>query len=184
MIDINDVPSGPVPASRAESEKQLLHALVDSAGQSSRRVRRPRVVIVTTLAALGVSGASVAAAYTVLAPQTATVHDSARCYSSVSSNTGSKFPGTTIAAAQPAGGSPADSAATAMGVCAGLWERGFLTTAGFAAPDVALGPDGQPPAVHAVPQLVACVLKSGQVAVFPGASTTCGQLGLPAMASG
>lgn len=184
MIDISDVPSGSVPVARTESEKQLLRTLVDSAGPSTRIVRRPRFLIVATLAGLGISGASVAAAYTVLAPRAATVHDSARCYSSVSSNTGSKFPGATVSAAQPTGGSPADSAATALGVCAGLWQRGFLTAAGFAAPNVALDSDGLPPAIYPVPPLVACVLKSGQVAVFPGDASSCGRLGLPTLAGG
>jgi len=178
MIDVDDVPTGAVPQRRAEAEKKLLREL--TASTASPSVRRRRVLVVGAFAAVALGGASAAAAYTVLAPERATQRDSARCYTQVSSDTGDGFPGTTIAIAQEVGGPPKqDVPPEAVQVCAVLWRQGFLTEAGPTAP-----PDGGPPSDHPVPELVACVLPSGEAAVFPGDAQTCSELGLPSLGEG
>lgn len=174
MIDVDDVPTGAVPLRRAEAEKKLLRELAASTEPQS--VRRRRVLVVGASAAVALGGASAAAAYTVLAPERATERDSARCYTQVSSDTGDGFPGTTIAIAQSVEAPEQDVPPKAVQVCADLWRQGFLTEAGPTAP-----PDGGPPSDRPVPQLVACVLPSGQTAVFPGDAQTCSELGLPSL---
>jgi hypothetical protein len=180
MINIDDVPARQIPAARAVADKAILREMVASTVITApRRIRRPRLFVLSVVTGLGLTGVTAAAAYTYWAPEAASVHDSARCYASISSNTGRHFPGETISLAQPTGQPPLDTSLTALQSCADLWQRGFLTANGFAAPDVPRGADGLPPADQPVPPLVACVLHSGQAAVFPGAATVCAQLGLP-----
>jgi hypothetical protein len=181
MINIDDVPARPIPAARALADKALLREMVASTNLAPQRLRkrRPRLFALSIVTGLGLTGVTAAAAYTYLAPRSASVHDSARCYSSVSTATGGHFPGTTIGVAHVVGLPKQDTAVEALQDCVALWQRGFLTAKGFAAPDVPNGPDGLPPADQPVPPLVACVLRSGQAAVFPGPSTVCAQLGLP-----
>jgi len=176
MIDIDDVPTRPVPASRAAADKRLLRQLVSS--QPVSPPRRRRLLVVGALAAVGLTGGT-AAAYSILAPQRAPQRDTARCYATVSRDTGGGFPGTTIAIAAPTRGARPQVPPLALRTCADLWQRGFLTHAGFKAPSGPLGPDGLPPANHRAPALVACVLHSGQAAVFPGPPHTCDDLQLP-----
>ena len=180
MIDVDDVPARPIPTARALADKAMLLEMVRATTVAPpRRVRRPRLFVLSVVTGLGLTGVTAAAAFSYLAPRSASIHDSARCYASVSSATGGHFPGTTIAMARPTDGLILDTSLAALQTCADLWHRGFLTSAGFAAPDVPRGPDGLPPADKPVPSLVACVLKSGQAAVFPGPTTVCAQLGLP-----
>lgn len=169
MIDIEDVPTRPVPASRAAADKRLLRLLVSS--QAASPLRRRRLLVVGALVAVGLTGGTAAAAYSTLAPQHAPQRNSARCYATVSRDTGDGFPGTTVGIAAPKQGARPQVPPLALQTCAELWQRGFLTPAGFKAPSGPLGPDGLPPANHRVPALVACVLHSGQVAVFPGPPT-------------
>jgi hypothetical protein len=185
MINIDDVPARPIPAARALADKALLREMVASTNLAPQRLRkrRPRLFVLSIVTGLGLTGVTAAAAYTYLAPRSASVHDSARCYSSVSTATGGHFPGTTIGVAHVVGLPKQDTAVEALQDCAGLWQRGFLTAKGYAAPDVPKGPDGLPPADQPVPPLVACVLRSGQAAVFPGPATVCAQLGLPLLST-
>lgn len=179
MIDIDDVPTRPVPASRAAADKRLLRQLVSS--QPVSHPRRRRLLVVGALAAVGLTGGTAAAAYSILAPQRAPQRDTARCYATISHDTGDGFPGTTVAIAAPTRGARPQVPPLAVQTCAQLWHRGFLTRAGFKAPSGPLGPDGLPPANHRIPPLVACVLHSGQAAVFPGNPHTCDDLQLPAL---
>jgi hypothetical protein len=183
MINIYDVPARPVPAFRADADKAMLRELVVSTAAQPRRHRPPRLFVLFTVTGVGLAGATAATAYTLLRPQSATVHDNARCYSVVSTDTGGGFPGTTVGAATVAGESTIDSSRIALASCADLWQRGFLTPQGFSAPHASLGPDGLPPANKTVPPLVACVLHSGQAAVYPGDATVCAQLGLPLLST-
>lgn len=178
MIDVDDVPTGAVTLRRAEAEKKLLRELAASSASQPVRHRR-RVFVLGALAAVGLAGVSAAAAYTVLAPERATQRDSARCYTEVSGDTGDDFPGTTIAEAQKVGGPKPDVPPAAVRVCADLWRQGFLTEAGATEP-----PDGEPRSDRPVPELVACVLPSGQTAVFPGDAQTCSNLGFPILGEG
>jgi hypothetical protein len=181
VINIDDVPARPIPAARALADKALLRELVETTDLAPQRLRkrRPRLFVLSIVTALGLTGVTAAAAYTYLTPRSASIHDKARCYSSVSAATGEHFPGATISAATPTDGPTPDTALSALQSCAALWQRGFLTAKGFAAPDVPLAADGLPAVYNPVPPLVACVLHSGEAAVFPGPSTVCARLGLP-----
>lgn len=183
MIDIEDVPTRPVPPMRAEADSRLLRALATSVTAAPHRARRRRRLIFGSVTALTLTGATAAAGYAVLAPQHATDRDSARCYARVTADSGEGFPGTTIGMATPEGGARPDVPPRALEVCADLWHRGFLTPRGFHAPDQR-GPDGEPPADKPAPHLVACVLRSGQTAVFPGDARVCSQLQLPLLGDG
>lgn len=74
------------------------------------------------------------------------------------------------------GGNPSlhDAATSALDVCRGGWLQGRYSTTD---PEIALDPK-PPPWNYPVPPLVACVLKNGQVGVFPGRAATCQRLGL------
>ena len=181
MIDIGNVPAPPVPAARATADKQLLRGLAVAAHLPPAPARG-RWTVVAAVTAAALTGATAAAAYSALTPEPATVSDSARCYSTVSSDTGDGFPGTTVSVAAPAGELRPSTPDAALATCADLWQRGFLTAAGFQAPDVPNGPDGLPPASHPLPQLTACVLPGGQAAVYPGTDAVCAELGLPLLA--
>ena len=179
MINIQDVPAPAVPSERAARDIRLLQELATGGTRLASTRRRGTVI---ALAAVGFTGVTAAAAYTVLKPEAATVTDSARCYATVSTARGDSFPGTTISVAPPVGQPRPSTPEQAISICAVLWQRGFLTPAGFRAPEVPRGPDGLPPATNPVPPLVACVLPGGQAAVYPGPETVCDQLGLPLLA--
>lgn len=183
MIDVENVPGPAVLPGRADADKRMLQALVVSSAVPDRR-RRHRLTVVAAIAGLGLSGATAAAAYLILTPQRASDRSSARCYGTVSTKTGDAFPGTTVSVAAAEGQPAADTPPLALEACRDLWRRGFLTSKGFAAPDVANGPDGLPPADKTVPPLVACVLQTGQAAIYPGTAEVCAGLGLPLLAEG
>lgn len=77
----------------------------------------------------------------------------------------------------PDGSNPSlvDAATSALEICAGAWMQERLSPE---EPRVRLDP-GPPPWDNPVPPLVACVLESGEVGVFPGGTDLCGQLELP-----
>jgi len=175
MIDLNDVPDArKLPAARREADVRMLSALIrsEAAPGARRSTRRVAVLSVGTVAVLTVGGA--AAARTLLPPSSAKVQDLGRCYSTISTNFGDDFPGTSISNA-----ASRDEAAPAVPPnivddCAAAWRIGVLK---LNDPHVGAQPSGDYP----VPPLVACVLPSGEAAVFPGPATTSGDLGLPAL---
>ena len=67
-----------------------------------------------------------------------------------------------------------DAARTAMDICSGAWLQGRLSATD---PKVSLDPQ-PPPWDRPIPQLVACVLASGELGILPGQESTCNQLGL------
>ena len=170
-------------ADRAEADKAVLSAAVREATRpaAGRAGHRSLVSLGTrgTIAGILVAGAVAggATAAVVLSAQRPTVFDQARCYSEPSTDFGPSFPGTSAAVAQPAGSSATstDVADQALEVCGAVWRQGLLR---YGSPNA--GGDGIPD--HPVPSLVACVLPSGEAAVFPGDRSTCGALGLPLMA--
>jgi hypothetical protein len=68
-----------------------------------------------------------------------------------------------------------DAANAALELCATGWQQGLLTDN---PPSVHMQP-GPQPWDSPVPPLIACVLDSGKVGVFPGTNETCQQLDLP-----
>lgn len=186
MTILDDLTGGPEhrPA-RAEADKAELSAMIRA--REGRRLAGPvprrlgslgaRGVVAGLVVAGALAGGGVAAAV-LLSPQRPTVLDEARCYSEPSTDFSTSFPGTSVSVAGPAGatGTTVDVPDQAVGACAAVWRQGLLV---YGAPGVVQG-DGVPD--HPVPALTACVLPSGEAAVFPGGPKTCRSLGLPPMA--
>jgi hypothetical protein len=79
--------------------------------------------------------------------------------------------GTTIAAV----GAPGSQAQVtdALGTCGMLWRDGFLSPGVSQIIRVT-----EPITVHPVPNLVVCTMTDGTAGIFPGAASTCSELGL------
>ncbi|EIV95432.1 hypothetical protein [Frankia sp. QA3] len=125
--------------------------------------------------AVVVTGGGTAAAFAAFAP--ATVTDQIRCYSRASLDGGDdNLFGTSAAQATAADGSK--TVIPAAEVCSTLWRYGLL------APDsrgaVHVPSDAEP--TRSAPPLVACALRNGIAAVFPGDDNTCTALCLPRLA--
>lgn len=139
---------------------------------SSRR-RRLATAGVGVVAALGI-GVGTAAALGVFSSPPAD-RRTAVCFATADlSHPANNFE---FAIAIPPGADPsaADAARAATDICHGAWQQGRLSST---PPFVSEDPK-PPPWDYPVPSLVVCVLKSGQVGVFPGTSETCRALGLP-----
>ncbi|CCH77550.1 hypothetical protein BN12_200046 [Nostocoides japonicum T1-X7] len=154
---------------RAEAIEHLLYEVV----ASRARPRRSRRRMVAAIAGVGLAGAGVAVARTVLAP--AADDSLVRCHSTVQVGRGDDFAGTSVASAVPGGGPvPMDHAVEA---CRDLWQQGLRR-----------GSDrvGSPGAggSRTVPPLVGCVDTDGVAAVFPGDPGLCPTLGLRSLRTG
>jgi hypothetical protein len=141
----------------------------ESGGRTGRRRRgvrwtRRRVAVVAGAAALVVVGGGTAVA--MLSFERAPVRSVAHCFPFVTSDFTNPALGPDVAF------SGGDTAAAAIDACTAEWATGALVpTPPYAGSP---GPSTQP-----VPPLVACVLPSGVVGVFPGPAQTCTRLGLP-----
>jgi hypothetical protein len=176
MIDLTDVPdTRPIPAPRRSADEAMLRAkVVANHGQAPTR-RRPRFVTVAVVGILGVIAVGgVAAAGAFLAPKPATDRGTGRCYSTISSDFGDHFPGSSMGNAAPPGGAAPALPPLAIADCAASWRAGAMTFPGTHPSPNAAGD-------YPVPPLVACVLPSGEAAVFPGPPSTCASLGLPTL---
>lgn len=98
----------------------------------------------------------------------------ATCYATDDVNGKDNHLDITVATGGDGNASEKDAANSAMDICTGAWQQGRLS-----ATDVKVHEDPQsPPWNRKVPPLIACVLPSGQVGIFPGTSQTCRDLGL------
>ena len=175
MIDLTDVPDGrPIPDARRAADQEMLRTLVVSDhARTPRRTRR--VAVVSVIVGLGVVAAGgAAAAGVLLAAKPATDRDTGRCYNTISTNFGDDFPGTSMSNAARPGGTEPELPPVAVENCAAVWRAGAMTAPGSHPSPNAAGE-------YLVPPLVACVLPSGQAAVFPGPPSTCASLGLSAL---
>ncbi|MCU1495565.1 MAG: hypothetical protein JWO62_3329 [Acidimicrobiaceae bacterium] len=177
MIEDSDLRSWPVPRKRRDADAALLSELArsssDARSRGPRKLHLPRrVLFIGGIVGALLAGGGVAAAVVALQPQAPAVRDVARCYSQVSTDFSSSFPGTEVAVAAPAGNTQRpDVPAQVISACGAIWRVGFP-------------PHGAPAATgqnNPVPALVACVLPSGEAAVFPGDASTCSKLNLPDM---
>jgi hypothetical protein len=170
MTAPNDLlPQQQYPTARARAMQQLLAETVTSGSRELRGRRRLSLLVAGALT-IGVAGTGTAIAYGRLGSAPVTDQHSARCYTVAKYTAGENFPGTTITEADSA--TTAGRVASAIDVCASLWRAGLLQ-AGVAAP---VRSPSQ--AVNPVPGLVACTLRDGRAAVFPGPAGTCQTLGL------
>jgi hypothetical protein len=138
-----------------------------AAGSSaSPGVRWHRRWVVAAVGAAGVIGGGASVAVAAITIDRATDRVIAHCFPSVSTNFGSAGPGLDVNTTS------SDTAATALSLCSAAWSSGLLrpTTPYIGEPSRR----GQFP----VPALVACVLPTGEVGVFPGASGICQHLSL------
>lgn len=175
MIDLTRVPeTRPVPGTRWAADQAMLRSVVCADPRTAPR-RTRRLAVVSLVAGLCViTAGGVAAAGALLTARPATDQVTGRCYSTISSNFGDDFPGTSMAnAATPEGAAP-DLPPVAIVDCAAAWRAGALKAPGTHPSPNAAG-------IYAVPPLAACVLPSGEAAVFPGPPSTCESLGLAAL---
>ncbi|WP_067806092.1 hypothetical protein [Actinomadura formosensis] len=159
----------PMPPHRRAARTELLTRAVARRRWSWRR----RLAIAMPLAgavALGTTGAFAFVAHQEPAAQRHTI----RCYSTGEWDNKSFYSEVAQAVPAGAGAGPAD-VNDVLDACATLFRQGFLREGD---PRLHHETDGEP--TRPTPRLAACVLPSGQVAVFPG--TTCRQLKLSDLA--
>lgn len=138
--------------------------------------RRTRIAVIGA-AAVGLLGAGIgtAAALGAFSSAPPTDRRGAVCFATADlSHPANHFE---FGIAVPPGTNPTigDAARAATDICRGAWQQGRLSgTPPFVSEDPKPAPWNYP-----VPPLVVCVLKSGQVGVFPGTTETCKALGLP-----
>lgn len=141
------------------------------AASRDRRRRRRRIAILTTCGVLGLSAAGVgtAAALGVFA-QAPTDRHIAHCYATPDLHDPGNYSDISILD----GSSLGDVAKEAIDICHEQWRLGQLNKT---------SPKVRPPQAETIaqpaPSLIACVLPSGQVGVFPGNESTCASLNLP-----
>jgi hypothetical protein len=168
-----------LPAVRELSEQrrgQLFQAITEEAGSAPLGRARKRVAITAGVAVgLTALGTGAAAAVDKLQARPVTNTQTARCYSEAVLGHGGDFPGTSISQAGTTRG-PAQ-VRDALDVCASLWAAGILQAGN---PSVVNHPPAGP---HAVPSLVACTMRDGSAAIFPGSPEVCARLGLAPMAA-
>jgi hypothetical protein len=167
--------------------REIQHQQNASAASTSRRRSRRRFVyFVVPGFLLALAGGAVAAT-TLMGSSPASEPNSVRCYSEAELSAEHSSMGM----AEPVSGtSPADISATvsaAINACAGLWESTLLQPGKVGRPTVQPGEPliipSATPGQGKVPFLTACVLESGEAAVFPGNERhLCQNLGLAQLA--
>ncbi len=175
-LDLPLLPAEPFPPDLRELTRQQVLELVKTTHRSQPWYRRRRLLIGGAVVALAFAGGGTAAAFQIFGPKQVTNHDSARCYSQLSTDFGDDFPGTTVSAplTPHSSASPEPDRAhrqapvAPIEECAQAWEVGLLSGH---APDPIQR-------TYPVPHLVGCVLPDGTAAVFPGPDGACQSLGL------
>jgi len=168
-----------LPAARELSEQrraQIFQAIsAETASIPVGRARRRVAITAGVAVGLTALGTGAAAAVDKLQARPVSNTQTARCYSEAALGHGGDFPGTSISQAGTSRG-PAQ-VRDALDVCASLWATGILQAGN---PSVVNHPAAGP---HVVPSLVACTMRDGTAAIFPGSSDTCIRLGLAPMAA-
>lgn len=150
--------------------RTLLLETVTSSGGDRKPSRRRRMAVAAAVGAVLAGGGTIAYAQFI---DSAPVADtgSIRCYSEVSTEFGTRFPGIALVAAE---GEPLDRGQAVTGgignpveQCRHFWSTGIMKKGS-----------------NEVPPLVECVLPDGTAAIFPGDPTTCADLGLPLATTG
>ncbi len=156
---------------RETMRRALVQYAADHDPRQAGRRRRARMILAGGLGFGVVVAGGVAVAANFLGSEPVRNHDTARCYSRISTDFGSHFPGASIASVDSPDGKPGQVTAP-IEACADAWRVGAIQY-----PNPYKTP---PPAKELpVPHLVGCVLPDGTAAVFPGPDGTCERLGLP-----
>ncbi|RIJ78775.1 hypothetical protein D1871_02270 [Nakamurella silvestris] len=157
----------------AARQRAVLMAMVAGESTLLRRGRRRRsLVIAVAVAGIGLAGVGTAAALGVFSEKPAD-RSIAYCYGSTDlSEDASNRVEFAVGDASGTG----DAAAQGLEICAIYWKSGVLSLESPTIdPTIIADPGGNAP----VPPLTACIIPSGQLAVFPGGNAVCGSLGLP-----
>lgn len=155
---------------------QMLRSLpAQDLNPEPQRKPRPRRLIAGAIAAIliGAAGAGTATAFGFFSEKP-TDRSVARCFATAELDRDDNFQFMTIA--QPPGQPLVDTAAEAVELCRYTWEVGMI---GTEEPMSRLFNEEEAKKYHPVPPLVACVLETGDVGVFPGPETVCSDLNLP-----
>lgn len=167
MTDVTDLPA---PRRFPEHRRVAHRRLLEDAVRRAPHCRRWTAPVTLASGAVIVLTTGAAAAYVALAP--ATDHSRVRCYSEASLGGGGSYKGTD--AGTPESSTAGKITAVApLDLCSALWRAGVVLPGHTHAET----PVSQP---QPIPPLVACTLKDGVAAVFPGDVQTCAKLGLPA----
>ncbi|MFE9500765.1 hypothetical protein [Streptomyces collinus] len=171
-------------------EEHLMHEIQHQqrtpAVPAPPRHSRRRLVFAVPTTLIALAGGAIAAT-TLIGSSPASETNSVRCYSAAALS--AQYSRTSVAETT-SGTSTADISATvaaALNACAGLWEASLVQSGKAGTPTVQPGePLTIPPATPGqgkVPHLRACVLESGEAAVFPGTDRNlCQNLGLAQLA--
>lgn len=158
-----------------EAKRRHLDVLgqLNAARMRRRRRRRVATIVVSGAMVLSAAGVGTAAALGAFA-QAPTDRLVAHCYANLKLDDPGNHNDILIVGKLVAGHESSDLldvSASAIDICGDQWREGQLHTT---------EPVVRPPefASNPVPDLVACVLPSGQVGVFPGLPSVCGTLGL------
>lgn len=136
-----------------------------------RSARRKGLIVAVTAVALTVGGLGTAAALGVFSEKP-TDRSIAYCHATADVD-GPHAQFSVAGSADDA--RPGDSAVAALSICKKEWGTGAVRGQ---EPYLVRDVDLNLPPTFPVPELMACVLPQGQVAVMPGGATVCAQLGL------
>lgn len=140
-------------------------------GSRIPRPARAALIVLTSAVTIGAAGVGVAAAFGAFAEPT--IRTLGHCYATVDLDEAAGNRTNFTLGSPGESTKPADTAAVAVEVCQQTWREGRLHTS----QPYVTEPDQE--GSHPVPHLVACVLTTGEVGIFPGDGETCFQLGLP-----
>jgi len=162
------------------SARQLMVHAEPTTARRTPWTRRRMVRWAAPGVVIALAGGAVAAAEA-LGSSPASVKGEVRCYSvqQLTDNTRQYTDTTQAAVGNQAPPDQSATVAAALDACSALWQIGFIQP-GKIVTDVAnSGSAGQ----RTVPSLAACVLSSGEAAVFPGDSSTCARLDLQVLSN-
>lgn len=167
-----ELPDLRISESAREQHFRLIDKLTTQPRKAPRRWRKWAIVMTVAVGFSGV-GLGTAAAFGLFSSPTD--RRIANCYTTADLHDPTNREDFSVATSPNEDPTLHDAAASALDICAGGWQQGRFSTTD---PMISLDPK-PPPWNYPIPRLVACVLPSGAVGVFPGDDTTCTRLGLP-----
>lgn len=177
---IRDLPRFRLPEEVKERQLRMISELAEDrhvpTPRSHGRPTRRRAVLIAGIAVVTAgAGVGTAAALGLLSAKP-TDRRFASCYATDDVHSTTNHLDITVATPSGADPTEKDAANSALDICTGAWQQGRLSSTD---PHVKEDPE-PPPWNRKVPPLIACVLPSGQVGIFPGTEPSCQQMGLPA----
>lgn len=149
----------------------MFAAMLPSTARREHRRRRVAVLVAAGFVSLA-AGVGVAASFGAFdAPPSN--RNTAHCYTTADLGRADNHTDFGVAVAPNDPDAVGDAAGQAMQICSSEWAVGRFSTLTPTFPAYASGS-----ATHPVPPLTACVLDSGEVAIFPGPHQVCVALGL------